>query len=71
MIERKVQEVRTAGFSEHAANNLKTLYSVNMVFLDAALEEITKHYGNMQNFLHDGLDLTDEDIDKLKTYYLD
>lgn len=71
VIERKVQEVRTAGFSEHAANNLKTLYSVNMVFLDAALEEITKHYGNMQNFLHDGLDLTDEDIDKLKTYYLD
>ncbi|WP_429971505.1 tyrosine-protein phosphatase [Fructilactobacillus sp. Tb1] len=71
IIEKKVQEVRTAGFSDHAAENLRVLYSVNMKFLDAALEEIDKNYGTMQNFLHDGLDLTEANIDELKQLYLD
>lgn len=69
--EKKVAYVKKNGFSERAAENMRTLYSVRSEFLEAALAEIDHHYGNMDNFLKTGIGLTDENLSDLKAIYLE
>ena len=40
-------------------------------YIDAAFDSIDKNYGTVENYLHEALELTDEDIEKLKENYLE
>lgn len=71
IIDAKVEDVKHQDFSPHAIESLKTLYSVNMDFLNAAIAEINHRYNNMDNFLHEGIGLTDQNITDLKAIYLE
>ncbi len=57
-------------FSIHTANSLNLLLSSRKFFLEAAFDEIDCVYGGTEEFLHSGLGLSDEDIQRLRTIYL-
>ncbi len=57
-------------FSVHTANSLNHLLSSRRFFLEAAFDEIDRVYGGTEGFLHNGLGLSDADIRRLRTVYL-
>ncbi|KRM90198.1 tyrosine-protein phosphatase [Fructilactobacillus florum] len=71
IIEQKVADVKQAGFSDQAAENLRALYCVDIDYLNAALAEIKQRYGSMDNFLHQGIGLSTADLTKLRQLYLE
>ena len=40
-------------------------------YLNTAFETVEKEYGSFKNYARNGLGLTDQDIERLKTYYLE
>ena len=57
---------------EDASNDLYILLnSAYPEYIDAAFDSIDKNYGTVENYLHEALELTDEDIEKLKENYLE
>ena len=57
-------------FSVKKARNLNLLLSSRRSFLDAAFDEIDKFWGGTEEFLTNGLKLSDEDIRELREIYL-
>lgn len=57
-------------FSIHTANSLNLLLSAKKFFLEAAFDEIDRVYGGTEKFLHSGIGLSDEDIERLRDIYL-
>ena len=47
------------------------LAGVDKEFLDAAIESLNENYGSVQNYLKDGLELSDEDIETLRKKFLE
>ena len=66
----KVDQYSKYGMTEALEQNLHDLYTVDESYFDAAMETINEKYGNINNFLHEFIGLTDADIDKLKSIYL-
>ena len=62
--------VTIAMFSVYAAHSLNLLLSSQKFFMEAAFEEIDRVYGGTDAFLHEGLGLTDADIQHLRNIYL-
>ena len=56
---------------EAAANNLRTLLGVERSWLTAAFDEIDLRYGSFDNYIRDGLGLSDRDIEQLRTTLLE
>ena len=54
-------------FSIHTAHSLNLLLSSRKFFLEAAFDEIDSIYGGTEGFLHGGLGLSDEEIQRLRT----
>ena len=59
-----------ATFSVRKAHSLNMVLTSRRCYLEAAFEEIDKKFGGTDGYLHDGLGLTDEDIDRLRKKYL-
>ena len=57
-------------FSIHTASSLNLLLTSQRDYLRAAFEEMDKLYGGTEGFLHQGLGLTNDDIDELRSIYL-
>ena len=57
-------------FSVNAAHSMNLLLSARKCFLEAAFEEIDSVYGGTEAFLHDGLGISDEEIQRLREIYL-
>ncbi|MCF6515253.1 protein-tyrosine-phosphatase [Lactobacillus sp. S2-2] len=70
VIDRRIELATSEGANSIMQKNLKVLYSVSEEFLDAALDEISKKYGDINNFLHNGIGLSDDDITELQKNYL-
>jgi protein-tyrosine phosphatase len=51
---------------EEAANKLAVLMGVEEVWLQTGFEEIEKHWGSFDNYIRQGLGLTDRDIAQLR-----
>lgn len=58
-------------FSIHTAHSLNLLLSARKYFLQAAFDEIDSVYGGTQEFLRNGIGLSDEDILRLQNIYLE
>lgn len=69
-IEFKIQQFNKYGMNDALRQNLNSLYTVDESYFDAAMDTIKEKYGNVDNFLHQFIGLTDADIEKLKSLYL-
>ncbi|UQS84527.1 tyrosine-protein phosphatase [Apilactobacillus apisilvae] len=70
-VQLKINQYSNYGMNNILKKNLENLYSVDEKYFDAAMDTIKKEYGNMNNFLHEFIELTDDEINKLRTIYLD
>lgn len=66
-----VQALRDKDESEVIIENSIALASVSPDYLNAAIETIKCHYGNMDNYLHEHMELSDSDLQDLRNKYLD
>ena len=57
-------------FSIYTAHSLNLLLSSRKFFLEAAFDEIDRVYGGTDGFLHNGLGLSDKEIQTLRDIYL-
>ncbi|WP_157945031.1 tyrosine-protein phosphatase [Apilactobacillus quenuiae] len=69
-IQLKINEYAKYGMNNILKNNLTNLYSVDEKYFDAAMDKIKKEYGNINNFLHQFIGLSDKEINKLRDIYL-
>ena len=69
-IQVKIDQYSKYGMTEELRQNLHDLYTVDESYFDAAMATIKAKYGNINNFLHEFIGLTDDDIAKLKEIYL-
>lgn len=53
------------------AANIESMLGVKKEYLETSLQTIHEHYGDMQTYRKEGLQISDEDIDKLKVNYLE
>ncbi len=51
--------------------NIYAFYILEGKYIDAALDEVIKKYGSMDNYIKEGLGITDEEIQKLKDALLE
>lgn len=51
--------------------NIKAFYILDSSYIDSSLDEINKVYGSIDNYLHKGLGLSDEEIKKLRESLLE
>lgn len=63
--------LRAAGRSETAIDNYIALWSADRSYLNSALTTIKENYQDIDNFLHDGLKLSDDDLQQLRHTYLE
>ncbi|TPR42670.1 tyrosine-protein phosphatase [Apilactobacillus micheneri] len=69
-VQLKINEYSKYGMNDILKNNLSNLYSVDEKYFDAAMNTIKKEYGNVDNFLHEFIGLSDREITKLRDIYL-
>ena len=50
---------------------LEVVFGVCREYIDALFNEINLHYGNLDNYIYQGLHFTKEDQRKLKEIYLE
>ncbi|USS86114.1 tyrosine-protein phosphatase [Fructilactobacillus cliffordii] len=70
LVDQKMEKARKNGFSETAIRSLRALYTVNMDFLDAALDTINEQYGGLDSFLTNELGMGPAERKQLQTLYL-
>ena len=69
-IQVKIDQYSKYGMTDELRQNLHDLYTVDESYFDAAMATIKEKYGNINNFLHEFISLSDADIAKLKDIYL-
>jgi len=59
--------------TDHEQNdrNIDAFYILQAEYIDAALDEAVKNYGSMENFIRDGLGISDEEVARLKSALLE
>lgn len=57
--------------SEVDMTNINAFYILEASYIDATIDQIKKVYGSMENYLHKGLGLKNEDIQKLRDALLE
>ncbi len=60
-----------AGYSEEQAQAVATLTGVDRAYMEKALDFIDEEYGSMDEYLHNQIGLTDEEIAQLQEMYLE
>jgi len=51
--------------------NMDAFYILQGAYIDAALEQAVEDYGSMEAYIRDGLGITDEEVEKLKSQLLE
>ncbi|UQS87120.1 tyrosine-protein phosphatase [Nicoliella spurrieriana] len=69
-VQKKVKEYERYNINNICKENIKSLYTVSIDYYNAAMDKIKELYGNMNNFIHEYLQLSDSDIQKLRDKYL-
>ncbi|WCJ47914.1 tyrosine-protein phosphatase [Levilactobacillus brevis] len=70
-VEAQSDAARRDGHTETFVTNIRALSTVNADYLDAAIKVINTQYGGVQDYLHDVLKLSRNDLNNLKQLYLD
>jgi protein-tyrosine phosphatase len=47
------------------------LIGVEQIYIETAFETAEEQYGSLENFIRDGLNISDEDIQKLRNKFLE
>jgi len=68
--EAMITSFREKGLSEEKLDVFKEMMSVKASFLEAALNTVKEVYGTFDNYLRTALNVTDEEIDQLRHFYL-
>ncbi|MEB3365584.1 tyrosine-protein phosphatase [Lactobacillus sp. R2/2] len=63
-------KAKDEGANDVTVNILKDLQTVHSEYIDFVVSTINKNYGSVENYLHDIMRLTDDEISKLREIYL-
>ena len=58
-------------YGQEYSNVLEVVFGVCREYIDALFNEINLHYGNLDNYIYQGLHFTKEEQRKLKEIYLE
>ncbi|CAN7492687.1 tyrosine-protein phosphatase [Phenylobacterium sp. LjRoot219] len=61
---------RTPGFERARPEQLESLLTVRRAYLQAGFDQVEKEYGSFDAYLHEGLGLTDAELEALRARYL-
>ena len=70
-VDRKLLETELKTFFRADSDNLRKINFVEERYIQAAFDTIDSHWGGMDQYISEGLNLTEEDIGKIRNYYLD
>ena len=70
-VDRKLLETELKTFFRADSDNLRKINFVEERYIQAAFDTIDSHWGAMAQYISEGLNLTEEDINKIKDYYLE
>ena len=70
-VESKLLETELKTFFRADSDNLRKINLVEERYIKAAFDTIDSHWGGMDQYISEGLNLTEEDISKIKDYYLE
>jgi protein-tyrosine phosphatase len=77
-IDRRVDELQIAAAKTFTTEpeqvdmtNIKAFYILQPEYIDASLDEAVKRYGSIENYIHDGLGITDQELASLREQLLD
>ena len=70
-VDRKLLETELKTFFRADSDNLRKINLVEERYIQAAFDTIDSHWGGMDQYISEGLNLTEEDINKIKDYYLE
>lgn len=71
LVDKQSDDARQSGHSEAFVTNIRALSTVSPDYLAAAVKVINTQYGGVQDYLHDVLGLSHNDLTNLKKLYLD
>ena len=70
-VDRKLLETELKTFFRADSDNLRKINLVEERYIQAAFDTIDSHWGGMDRYISEGLNLTEEDIEKIRNYYLE
>lgn len=66
-----VERARKAGFSDEQIEEMGAIFGVKSDYLVAAFAAAEETYGSFENYVREGLGISDEEIERLKELYLE
>tara|TARA_Y100001968_G_scaffold26954_1_gene21011 strand:+ start:4321 stop:5220 length:900 start_codon:yes stop_codon:yes gene_type:complete len=70
-VDSELFEIELKTFFRADSDNLRKINLVEKRYIQAAFDTIDSHWGGMDRYISEGLNLTEEDIAKIKNYYLE
>ena len=70
-VDEKLFEIELKTFFRADSDNLRKINLVEERYIQAAFDTIDSHWGGMDQYISEGLNLTQEDIEKIRNYYLE
>lgn len=67
----QLAKVKAAGYNENYQRSIHDLWTVKADYLNTALDTINRQFGDMRQYLRQGLDLSDAEVRDLQRIYLD
>ncbi|MCL0312640.1 tyrosine-protein phosphatase [Apilactobacillus sp. TMW 2.2459] len=69
-IQKQIDFYSKFGMNDILRHNLENLYTVSLDYIDMAINTMTENYGSIDNFIHQGLGISLEQIKRLREIYL-
>jgi protein-tyrosine phosphatase len=70
-VDSELLEIELKTFFRADSDNLRKINLVEERYIQAAFDTIDSHWGGMDKYLSEGLNLNESDIEKLKSIYLE
>ena len=70
-VDSEMLEIELKTFFQADTDNLRKINLVEERYIQAAFDTIDNHWGGMDKYIADGLELTEADLAKIKDYYLE
>jgi len=70
-IEEILDQIKLMSLYQADAEILRPLIGVEQIYIETAFETAEEQYGSLENFIRDGLNISDEDIQKLRNKFLE
>ncbi|WP_137596872.1 tyrosine-protein phosphatase [Paucilactobacillus kaifaensis] len=70
-VESRIKKIKQAGLSTAFAENTRALSTVSPDYINTALAEIDNQYGSVNNYLHQYLEISADQMKDLQKLYLD